>query len=382
MTKEGGGDEELVWTYTINQGQKFEVNQNGFSLNFQFSDLQISVGSRAQVRKAYFSGTVSGDARGRFSVNVAERLVPSAGSSLVDNSSFDMELSLSAYGESIDMTLDLNVYFSPAVEWFIDRSDLDTLPIGYVFNGDVSADVKGSVSISGYGSQRLDLPYAHSSERWEIIEKLDSITVQGKTYENVVKVKRNTLVPDLAATGSNEMEVVYWVAKGVGMIKGIGQYQYGGMPLTIELKDTNLEIAAHDPGAGTSNSLYSQQMMVTPQTPEEIANAPVKIQGSGSTPGSEQLRCIFPSYPSPVDIFLLYVAPDGSQYYPNTNGRLICDGSFGVYRSNVVDPQASTFDCSNLSKIDGEWQVYWLIHPVGGNWQAYEFGGYRMGVTF
>lgn len=36
------------------------------------------------------------------------------------------------------------------------------------------------------------------------------------------------------------MTIKYWVAEGIGMIKGIGQYQLLGQPLSIDLVSTNL----------------------------------------------------------------------------------------------------------------------------------------------
>jgi hypothetical protein len=78
-----------------------------------------------------------------------------------------------------------------------------------------------------------------SPETWEIIDKQNRITVMGKEYQNVVVVKRTTLMPS-DIDNLKDATLTYWVAKGIGMVNGIGQYELMGEPLTIELIETNL----------------------------------------------------------------------------------------------------------------------------------------------
>lgn len=48
-------------------------------------------------------------------------------------------------------------------------------------------------------------------------------------------------MPSVDLSGINQtMTITYWVAKGIGMVKGVGYLQFFGQPLTIELVNTNL----------------------------------------------------------------------------------------------------------------------------------------------
>jgi hypothetical protein len=65
----------------------------------------------------------------------------------------------------------------------------------------------------------------------------------GRTYNNVVVVDRQTVLPDISvtvSTGATSLPVRYWVAKGVGMIKGEGPYRIMGQSVAVELLETNL----------------------------------------------------------------------------------------------------------------------------------------------
>lgn len=49
-----------------------------------------------------------------------------------------------------------------------------------------------------------------------------------------------TLIINHDPSSSESIRVTYWVAEGIGMIKGSGQYQILGTPLALELIETNL----------------------------------------------------------------------------------------------------------------------------------------------
>jgi len=78
------------------------------------------------------------------------------------------------------------------------------------------------------------------NDTWTILNKLPSMTIQGRTYNDVVEVSRQTLLPDLSGQ-MLPVTMYYWVAKGVGMIKGQGIYRILNIDdVVIELTDTNL----------------------------------------------------------------------------------------------------------------------------------------------
>ena len=78
------------------------------------------------------------------------------------------------------------------------------------------------------------------SDRWTVLEKLSTMTVQGKNYSNVVKLSRQTRVPDFSGNLTT-VTMYYWVAKGVGMIRGEGVYRVLNVDNVVyELVETNL----------------------------------------------------------------------------------------------------------------------------------------------
>ena len=66
--------------------------------------------------------------------------------------------------------------------------------------------------------------------------------VNGTWYYDVVEVTRYTVVPEYANGSVQEKnaQIVYWVARGIGMLKSIGHFNFLGQPLTVELVSTNL----------------------------------------------------------------------------------------------------------------------------------------------
>ena len=139
---------------------------------------------------------------------------------------------------------------TPPVEWFLDRADLDLLGIGYVRDQQcpVTTHVTGRVCVSVQGLQECTRfnEMASVPDRWEITGNYATLRVRSRTYANVVSVDRTTVIPsvsnlfDGSGPDTEPATINYWVAEGVEMIKGIGQYQFRGKPLLIELKTTTV----------------------------------------------------------------------------------------------------------------------------------------------
>ncbi|MCD4722723.1 MAG: hypothetical protein K8S13_23130 [Desulfobacula sp.] len=230
------------WIYKINGGNPLSVSMNNINLGMQFSDLRVDINASGTKRSVKFNASVSGDATGTIDVNVDSDLTASVSTTLIQNEALTMDMSLSVPGESVTVKFYMNIIFSPEAEWFLDREDLDTFSVGYIFNEQnmVTATMDGYIDISGYGIEYFDSS-GTSAEIWEILAKDEIVTVNGITYQNVIKVERNTIIPDMNSTnGTQDMTIIYWVAKGIGMVKGMGQYSILGEQLSIELTGTNL----------------------------------------------------------------------------------------------------------------------------------------------
>ncbi|MBU0996329.1 MAG: hypothetical protein KJ737_27840 [Proteobacteria bacterium] len=249
---ESGETVELFWKYEINQGTPLNVYQDGVALTFQFDPLILVIDPADMERRAEIDGEFNGDSQGNsitgsYNVDVLESLDSLDGATMVDLTDMNMNMKIKVAGASIKVDVLVSVAYETPCEWFIDRDNLDELPVGYVYNerGEIYGTATGEVWISGAYEDEMPInEQVSSAEKWEILEKLESYTVRGTTYENVVKVKRETYVPDSSLSGysSQETELTYWVAKGIGMIKGVGQFSVMGEPLEIELVETNLTV--------------------------------------------------------------------------------------------------------------------------------------------
>lgn len=245
-----GSPTTLYWTYRVNGGSPMTTTSEGLTMIMQCSDLQLSINPETLKRIVEFSATVSGGASGSISAYSSEDLIASAGRTLINHQDLRMDMNLSAQGQTISGYMRIITSPTSPLEWFLDREDLDTLGVGYVFDGgnptaSVSVTLDMTFSAPGYGSQPIYETMtepAQYHESWRITGVQDSITVAGKTYYNVVVVERTTLVPDasLSVESAQPTTITYWVAKGVGMVKGVGQYSIMGQQMIIELIGTNL----------------------------------------------------------------------------------------------------------------------------------------------
>ncbi len=232
--------EKLKWVYRVNNGESLETYSDGFFMSVGFDDITLIVDPSKNKRTGTVSGKISGDANGSYKMDISEDFSFIGGSTYFSNDSLKMTMNISAEGESGKIVMDLSSTYSPAAEWFLDRDDLDQLDIGYTYYPEsVYADVTGTVKITGYGTIPIDY-YGYLPDRWEITGKQDSITVQGKTFANIVEVTRYTEIPNASGTESESATIIYWVAKGIGWVKASGHFRFQDEPLDVELVDTNL----------------------------------------------------------------------------------------------------------------------------------------------
>ncbi|MDD1744857.1 MAG: hypothetical protein LUQ20_03470 [Candidatus Methanoperedens sp.] len=245
----------LSWRYRV-MNQPIKMNQivDGVSvrMSFRFRDIILTIDSSTLKCKAALKGSVNGSAQGtsfsgNFNARVTENIQLSGGKTLVDNEEMNMNIILTVMGKSANLKANANIVFDKPVELFLDRNDLDMLPIGYVYDeqGIVGASVNGfvKVRIPGAGTSTQNF-YGNvsSTEIWKIVNWTDSMVVKGKKYFNIVEVDHQTVIPDYADPyGTQNVTIKYWVAQGVGMIRGEGRFSFGGKPLVIKLVSTNLQ---------------------------------------------------------------------------------------------------------------------------------------------
>ena len=236
---------KLKWVYRVNNGRPVYADANGVTFAATFDDVTMTADPATGKSTAKLTGNISGDASGSYSADIIDHFNYSEGKTLVSESHLNITMQLTADGEKGSIKLDLSSMFNPAVEWFLDRNDLDQMAIGHTHDGRgaVMAQVTGSVKITGLDTMKVD--YAGTqSDVWEITDKRETMTVRGKTYANIVEVTRYTRIPDVYGSGSEPATIVYWAAKGIGWIKAAGHFRFQNEPLNIELVETNLAAPA------------------------------------------------------------------------------------------------------------------------------------------
>ncbi len=257
MPGDNGKPLKLTWAYRVNQGKPLYLNEvvQGLQihLRLQPGDLLVSINPNTLKRTVTLSATVSGSATGQITMRITENLAANTeGKTLITEQKLKLNGNLAIQGVGVSVVANMLTQLSPASEWFLDRNDLDLLAIGTIYDeqGAVSADVQGNVCASAVGRkqcQDLSVSELSSPEQWEIMGKSEQLKVKNVMYTNIVEVNRNTLVPafeGLLNGGPNTepATITYWVAKGVGMVKGVGQYRFLGKPLSIELKRTAIAL--------------------------------------------------------------------------------------------------------------------------------------------
>ena len=236
----------LHWIYAVNNGQPVKVNQSGVSIGITFDVVQVKIDPANLRRQVTMQGPVSASFNGtaisgNFSAAIGEDLMFSAGKTVFKNQSAEVNMTFSGGGESGTVKLTSGIgAFAPPYEWLLDRETLDQLPIGHVETitssgiGDFNITITGEAPIV-----KSNLPVA-ISDSWTVLEKLPTMVVRGRSYSNVVKLSRQTRVPDLSGN-LTAVTINYWVAKGVGMIRGEGVYRVLNVDdVVYELTETNL----------------------------------------------------------------------------------------------------------------------------------------------
>lgn len=242
----GSQDVALHWTYVVNDDQPISATLDGTTVTMTPGRLEVTIDPGALQRRGSLQATLAARSggvgyTGNLSTTVGEDLALGGGRTLIRSQSVDSALSLAGGGESATLKLASTVgAFTPAYEWFPDRETLDQLPVGSV----------QTISSNGILNLRVDItdsaPIVASNrpvtatDRWTVLEKLPTMTVRGRTYSNVLRLGRQTQLPDLSGTLTN-VTMNYWMARGVGMIRGQGNFGVLNVDdVVYELIDTNL----------------------------------------------------------------------------------------------------------------------------------------------
>jgi hypothetical protein len=234
------------WVYAVNDSQPVRADLLGVSIGITFNPIEARLEAGSTQRIVTLQGAIAGSANGTaftggYSALVTEDMTVSAGKTAFNTLTSVIDVTLAGGGESATGKVTTNIGgFTPAYEWFLDRAALDQLPIGTVQTITSSGKADFNITVTDeVPIVKTNQPVA-VNDRWTVLEKLPSMTVRGKTYTNVVKLSLQTRVPDLSGTLTT-VTMYYWVAKGIGMIRGQGIYRVLNIDNVVyELVETNL----------------------------------------------------------------------------------------------------------------------------------------------
>ena len=201
-------------------------------------------------RTIYFGGDLSGDTQGYdvsgdFDFTLTEAMSRQGGELVLDGGSLDFDMGLSIDGINATAAMTADYSFSPVLDASLSpllRDDLWNLPVGHTESYTTSAWMDGSIDISVPSEGTESLPFSDSataSETWRVVSKLDSYAVNGRTFRNVVKVRRTTYMPDLQGQGLERVEIDVWLAEGVGLVEARNYFQVYGQPVDLKIVDSS-----------------------------------------------------------------------------------------------------------------------------------------------
>jgi len=240
-----GQPAKLYWKYSANGGKPINaslVDDSGqeISILVTFDPMLINIDIGGETRVMSGEGSLSSDiATQVFEGNVSFLNTDNFSASDLPTFIGRSRVLLKASIESQDI---LNRFsdtlFDDPTEWFLDNEYLDEFGLGVPSELEVSTATT-TVTVAGQDLEVIE----EVTSSWKILEIKDSAIVNNKTYTNVVLVEQTIQIEQ-----KDPVKVTYWVAKGIGMIRGEDFLDALGTRVDIELLETNL-VQVVEPGA-------------------------------------------------------------------------------------------------------------------------------------
>jgi hypothetical protein len=241
--------EQLWWKYRINQGKPLTTSMDdGVSTLIEFDDQLIvidpsemtrstTVEARIRTSDNSQSGTIAVEETVNLEIGQTTRLI-SQRMIVKTNATTDRG--------TVSEIRDLRSEMDPPMEWVLDRNDLDESDPGDILHKQTyEIRVSGSVdsTIDGQREIRhLDAAVSTATSVWTVVDKHESLSVQGNDYANVIEIQFESGM--FSSEDSEDVEIIeiYWVAKRVGIVKSISTIPLSNLTgnIPIELVDTNL----------------------------------------------------------------------------------------------------------------------------------------------
>ena len=135
-------------------------------------------------------------------------------------------------------------YMDEALVNFLSRDDLYTYPVGTTFNQaieDISIESEVTQYVNGaFDSRETDSMVFSNTSSIEILEKLPTYYLKGRTYQNVLKLRATNIANQVMADPTYDAVMIIWVAPGIGMIRSLEEGTEFNEPLEMILTYCNL----------------------------------------------------------------------------------------------------------------------------------------------
>jgi len=242
-TTDGGGAATLQWVYRVNDGHAVPFPATPGS-NIRYNDETLRISGTTMTTS--LSGTLESDdgagVMGTTSAVTTDHLSSDSPATVLARE-VDGNSSLMASGMRIASRVMVMYSFGTMPEpTFFDRSDLDTLAVGFSESADLTATATATVTS---GSQSTSATETVSlSLSWTLQAVLPSFTVRGTDYANVVQVLTTSSATESTSGATSQTSSKAWLAKGIGLIRAeTTNTQAAGVETDVsELLSTNLVV--------------------------------------------------------------------------------------------------------------------------------------------
>lgn len=243
-----------IWRYQINEGRTVRAVVEGDLINFDFKKVQFTFRGHDLVYESLMEADLWGsfyylgvryDFAGDFSFLTEDRYQHNGLGLYFDEQYLAMDMTIYVEGASSRVFGTMQVdYMDEALVNFLSRDDLYTYPVGTTFNQaieDISIESEVTQYLNGaFDSRETDSMVFSNTSSIEILEKLPTYYLKGRTYQNVLKLRATNIANQVMADPTYDAVMIIWVAPGIGMIRSLEEGTEFNEPLEMILAYCNL----------------------------------------------------------------------------------------------------------------------------------------------
>lgn len=241
-----GAAGDVWWKYRLNGGAAVPITSMGVPGTMKLSDETVRASDGGTKRSSTFGLTIvlndGSTAVTTTGTATHEDVLMAGPPNAVVSETINEDEVASGGGETLRLVLSSMATPSMALVDFGDRTDLDQVAVGHTDEATVTTMISATATatVNGSPSTNTTTGTSRDHETWKVAEQIPSMTVQGKTYQRVVRVQVESDSTDTSTNAVTTSSKTLWLAAGVGAIKSIETNSLLPTQITYELVDTNL----------------------------------------------------------------------------------------------------------------------------------------------